>query len=216
MRAVSCVPGVQLFAERKCGVSPLELGARVCLLQTGVLLSPMFDTGQRAMKLPLPIRTALLSSSSSGSSDWIAAPKLTKPSCLSACFRVRFAAGDSGAISDAVQTMDILVCTTSPALVSICSMCWITRSATDVEHTTTTSSRYSITRQMSHPEHHFAEFVETEAGACPRQSLLVPKCTDCRMPAAVGILVQVPYCARTQRHVSFKRLVPIGFGESKM
>ena len=47
VRAVSCVAGLHIFAGRKCGVGPLELGARVCLLHTGVLLPPIFDTRLR-------------------------------------------------------------------------------------------------------------------------------------------------------------------------
>ena len=91
-----------------------------------------------------------------------------------------------------------LVFTVSPALVSTCSMCWMTRPATEVAHTTTTSSRYAKTLArfvIPVPPHALVRGIRRDTGASERH--------PCGVPAAVGILVQVPSCSRTQLHVSF-------------
>ena len=204
-KVAACKGGVvraHIFAERKRGVSLLDIGARVSLLHTGVLVLSMIDTSCFQLDLQevgdgtlTTSRTALLSSS--GSFHWTAVPTTTNPSCLSARSQTRFATGDSGA----VQTMDFTVLTMSPALVRTCSMCWMTRSATDVD-----PSNDNIVSICENPARFVLKVplrasvreIRRDTDACPRQSLLVLRAPPCGIPAAVGILVQMPSCSRTQ------------------
>ena len=131
--------------------------------------------------------------------------------CPSSGSRLRFA-GETGTIPDAVQTMDFLVFTMSPAVVSTCSMCVgkpylpLTLS-TQREHRP--DMRQHARFALPVPPRASDRKIHRDTGACPRQSQLVPKNTP-----AVGIFVQVPSCSRTQLHVSFGRLVAIGAASS--